>query len=115
MRYTDLSPALPDSDMVNKPPVMKYIAFQLKSGKATLGRGHDMCKGPEVGMRLICCNNRKKIQFGWSAVIEGQVLEDKDREEMGADHVGPCGPWGGSHLLLLVRWNPSRVLSRPGR
>lgn len=49
---------------------------------AALDRGHIMCKGPEVGLRLVCCNTRKKIQFGRSAEIEGQVLEDKDREEM---------------------------------
>lgn len=48
-----------------------------------------MCKRPKVGMRLVCCNNRKKIQFGQSRVSEGQVEgQGEDREEMGADGVG---------------------------
>lgn len=46
-----------------------------------------MCKGPEVGMKLVCCNNRKKIQFGWSRVSEGQVVGDEDR----GDRSRSCG------------------------
>lgn len=51
-----------------------------------------MCKGPEVEMRLVCCNNRKKVQFGWSRVSEGLVEgQDEDRDGTGADDAGPRG------------------------
>lgn len=63
----------------------------LKSGKATFDRRKSMCKGPEVEMRLVCCNNRKKVQFGWSRVSEGLVEgQDEDRDGTGADDAGPC-------------------------
>lgn len=44
-----------------------------------------MCKGPRVGMRLVCCDNRKKVQFSKSRVsegqVEGQVRTERRREQ----------------------------------
>ena len=34
-----------------------------------------MCKGPEVGMKLVCCNHRKEIYFDWRRVSKGWIIE----------------------------------------
>ena len=67
---TDLFPTV--LVLRNKLPLMKYIVLT-DEWEATFDRGKNMRKGPEVGMKLVYCNNRKKIQFGWSRMRAGRV------------------------------------------
>ena len=45
-------------------------------GKGVSGRGHNACKGPEVGVSLICLNTREEAEVA-GAASAGEMAGDR--------------------------------------
>ena len=74
------------------------------------GKGNSQCKGPGVGLCLVCWRNSKEPVCLEQSEGEGRGRRGGQGGD-GAGRAGPCGPPGGLELLPPGRWEPWGAVS----